>query len=275
MSQGATGVSRAGKLGRAVVVLAGVVAVLAPASASAATTDLAVSKADSPDPVTAGSVLTYTIDVSNLGPEAATGVVVTDDLPSQVDVVSAVSTQGTCDVKGKKVTCTIGNLAVSEYTQGATVTIAVRPKKAGKITNTATVTAGAADTDPAPANNTATTTTTVVAAGGGGGGTGPACGGLAATQVGTGGADVLVGTGGRDVIVARGGNDRVRGLSGKDVVCGGSGNDKIKGGAGNDRLKGGRGRDTLRGGGGNDAMAGGGGNDRCFGGPGSDTERSC
>ena len=264
---------------RAAIVVTAGVALLLPAGASAATADLAITKADSPDPVKEGGLLTYTISVSNLGPGTATGVTVTDDLPSQVDFVSATASQGTCDQKGKKVTCALGNLAANPYGQAATVTITVRPKKAGQIVNTASVAVGQGDTDPNAANNSATTTTTVVAAGGGGGGggggAGAACAGRAATQVGTAGADVLVGTSKRDVIVARGGNDRVRGLSGKDIVCGGGGRDRIKGGAGDDRLKGGAGRDTLRGGGGDDRLFGGGGRDRCSGGPGNDTEHSC
>ena len=236
------------------------VALLVPAGAQAASADLRLLKADSPDPVAQGAVLTYTIRVANLGPGTASAATVTDELPSTVDFVSATASQGTCEPKGKTVTCALGSVPPSDYT-GANVTIKVRPTKTGAITNTARVSVGAPDTDPNSANNTVTATTTVV--GGGGGAT---CAGRAATKVGTGGADVIVGTSGRDVIAARGGNDTVRGLGNKDIVCGGGGKDTIKGGAGNDRLKGGRGRDTLR---------GGTGDDRLLGGPGRDTERSC
>jgi uncharacterized repeat protein (TIGR01451 family) len=51
--------------------------------------DLEISKADSPDPVTVGDNLTYTITVTNNGPDAAANVVVTDTLPSGVTFVSA------------------------------------------------------------------------------------------------------------------------------------------------------------------------------------------
>ena len=249
---------------------------LGPASAQAATTDLAIAKADSPDPVKEGAVLTYTLSVSNLGPGDATGVTVTDDLDSQVDFVAATASQGACDQKGKRVTCTLGNLAANPYGEAASVTITVRPKKAGTLTNTASIAVGPGDTDPTPGNNTATTTTTVVApGGGGGGGGGPLCAGQTATVVGTGGADVLTGTDKRDVIKARGGNDTIRGLGRNDLVCAGGGNDTVKGGSGNDRLKGGSGRDLLKGGGGADDLLGGPGRDRCKGGPGKDTERSC
>ena len=44
--------------------------------------DLAITKTDSPDPVVAGGLLTYTINVTNNGPADATEVVVTDTLPA-------------------------------------------------------------------------------------------------------------------------------------------------------------------------------------------------
>ncbi len=107
----------------------------------------------------------------------------------------------------------------------------------------------------------------------------PACGGVEATKVGTGGDDVITGTGGDDVIVALGGNDRVVGAGGADLICGGVGNDRLDGGAGADRLYGGAGDDVLRGladpdilygEGGADLLDGGGGADLLFGGPGDD-----
>ena len=255
----------------------GVLALLAaglllPASAHAAA-DVSLVKSDSPDPVAEGGELTYTIQVFNVGPDPATGVVVTDELPGGVDFISASTTSGTCDRKGKTVTCELGNLPVHAYTPVATITIKVRPTKAGTLTNTATVTSG---DDPVAANNAASETTRVTAGGGGGpGGGGPTCAGRRATVVGTTGADTLIGTDKRDVIKARGGNDVVRGLARGDIVCGGGGKDTLKGNRGSDLLKGGRGRDFLRGGPGADTLRGGRGNDTCRGGPGRDTKRSC
>jgi uncharacterized repeat protein (TIGR01451 family) len=249
-------------------------ALLVPAGSNAATADLAVDKTDSPDPVTVGAELTYTIKVTNSGPGAASGVVLTDKLPNQVDLISATTSKGGCGAKGREVTCDLGTLAADPYNPAATATIKVKPTKAGKITNTVTVDVGSGDTDPVKPNNSDSETTTVVAAGGGGGG-GPTCAGRTATIVGTGGADTLIGRPGRDVIVARGGNDLIKGRGGNDIVCSGSGKDTAKGGSGNDRLKGGRGRDRLRGGVGDDTMLGGPGRDSCRGGAGADTERSC
>ena len=261
-----------GRLGMIVAGLA--IALLVPAGAQAATADLAISTSDNPDPVTEGTELTYTVTVSNLGPESASAVTVTDELSSQVAFLSATASQGACDIKGKTVTCELGTLGVGD----ATVTIKVTPKKAGQLTNSASVAVAQSDEDPASANNTDTETTTVTApggGGGGGGGGGATCGGRAATQVGTGGADALIGTPGRDVIKARAGNDVIRGLQGNDIVCAGGGNDTLKGASGNDRLKGGSGRDLLKGAGGSDDLLGGPGRDTCKGGPGRDTKRSC
>jgi len=265
--------------GRTTLALA-LVAIFAPAGAQAASADLAITNADSPDPVTKGQELTYTLTVTNQGPGIASNVTATDNLDNHLDFISAAPSQGSCTQKGRKITCALGTIQpaggpYTEYTESVTVTIKVRPTKTGQLTNDATVATGSGDTDPNSANNGATATTTVVAAGGGGGGPRPTCAGLTATIVGTGGADTLTGTGRRDVIKARGGNDVIRGLRRHDVVCAGGGNDTLKGGGGGDRLKGGTGADLLKGGSGSDDLLGGPGNDQCRGGPGRDTKVSC
>ncbi|MDJ0961301.1 MAG: calcium-binding protein [Acidimicrobiia bacterium] len=108
------------------------------------------------------------------------------------------------------------------------------------------------------------------------------CNGLAATQVGTNGPDVLVGTPGIDVIVGLGGDDTIRGLAGNDHLCGNGGNDTIYGGNGKDYIDGGNqddyllglgGGDTILGGSGHDAITGGAGYDKLYGGPHRDVIR--
>jgi len=126
-------------------------------SCGAASADLAVTLTDSPDPVTAGANLTYTISVANNGPDGATGVTLTDDLPAEVTLVSASSSQGSCSGTAT-VTCSLGSLASAA---SATVTIVVTANAAGTITNTASASANEADPD-AP-NNTASASTTVAA----------------------------------------------------------------------------------------------------------------
>ena len=275
---------RRGRLGAVALVAAGITA-LVPASALA-TADLAVDKTDSgaygQDPVTLGSEITYTITVTNGGPDTANGVELSDNLPSQLDFVASNPSQGSC--KGSNnITCELGSIANGG---SATVTIRVLPKRAQQYVNTASV--KSADPDPVGANDSDSETTTVVEAG-----PAPTCHGQEGTVVGTAGNDTLTGTNKRDVFVALGGNDTILGLGGNDLVCaaggndtikgaaggdeirGGGGDDLLKGGDGNDVLRGGGGADRLRGGGGADSMRGGGGPDSCKGGPGRDTERGC
>jgi uncharacterized repeat protein (TIGR01451 family) len=260
-TSGGTGWRRAlGGLAAAVVAL-----VLAPTGAFAATADLSVDKSDAPDPVTVGSELTYTVAVANAGPEAASGVELEDKLPSKVDFVAAVPSQGSCELRGRNVRCALGTVASGA---GASVAIRVIPRDDGQIVNSATV--SSADTDPQPANNTDTEATTVVPAP-----PPPTCGGREATIVGTDGNDVLTGTDKRDVIVALRGDDQVRALGGRDLVCGFGGSDRLKGQADGDELRGGGGDDRLGGGAGDDLLRGGTGRDRCRGGPGADVKRSC
>ncbi len=72
---------------------------------------LSVSMSDSPDPVQAGSQITYTINFSNSSAanQTATGVVLADTLPSNATFVSA-SDGGTLDNTGTMVTWSLGNL---------------------------------------------------------------------------------------------------------------------------------------------------------------------
>jgi uncharacterized repeat protein (TIGR01451 family) len=101
--------------------------------------DLEISKADSPDPVTVGDNLTYTITVTNLGPDAATNVVVTDTLPSGVTFVSA---SPGCVHSAGVVTCNLGNIPAGD---SVTITIVVTVTAPGTISNTATVTSDTLD----------------------------------------------------------------------------------------------------------------------------------
>jgi uncharacterized repeat protein (TIGR01451 family) len=117
-------------------------------------TELALTKSDSVDPVPVGGNLSYTIQVTNNGPEDATGVTVTDTLPGTVTFVSA--SPGCSEASGT-VTCNIGNLDAGS---NVSVQIDVTPTQAGTISNTATVTGN--ETDPFPGNNSDTEDTVVM-----------------------------------------------------------------------------------------------------------------
>jgi len=119
--------------------------------------DLTITKTDSPDPVRVGANLTYTITVTNAGPNPADAVQVTDTLPDNVTFISVKTSQGSC-TGTTTVVCTLG--AVPLTAAGATVTIEVQPTVSGTIMNRANATSSTQD--PSAANN-ATTTETVVA----------------------------------------------------------------------------------------------------------------
>ncbi|RKZ71875.1 MAG: hypothetical protein DRR19_32315, partial [Candidatus Parabeggiatoa sp. nov. 1] len=67
--------------------------------------DLLLTKADSADPVNTSTNFSYTITVSNAGPDAASNVRVVDTLPAGVSFVSANGTDWTCNEAGGTVTC--------------------------------------------------------------------------------------------------------------------------------------------------------------------------
>ena len=98
-----------------------------------------------------GDNITFTIKVSNNGPSNATGVSVSDLLPSGYTLVSSNTATGTYNTATG--VWTIGNLALSSV---ATLTITAKVNATGTYANTATVTAS--ETDPDTSDNTSTVT---------------------------------------------------------------------------------------------------------------------
>ena len=98
----------------------------------------------------------YTITVANQGPDPATGVVLSDSLPSGETFVSATASQGSCSAAGGAVTCSLGTIAVGGSVE-ITVTVHVGADTAGaSITNTATTTANEHNTTPDQSSDSAT-----------------------------------------------------------------------------------------------------------------------
>jgi uncharacterized repeat protein (TIGR01451 family) len=110
---------------------------LIPDSASA---DLAVTQVTPVSLATVGSNFTYSITVSNLGPDAATNCVLADRLPLDAVFVSANPSQGSCSFTNGFLACEIGPLAKGDAAQ---VTLVVRPTVPGELLNTTHVLGGA------------------------------------------------------------------------------------------------------------------------------------
>lgn len=123
-----------------------------------ANADLAVGVSTSPTGTVAlGNNLTYSIALTNLGPSTATGVVLTNVLPTGVTYVSGSASQGVVARSGSLVTATLGSMAANATAQ---LTIVVTPTATGTLTNT--VTAASAVADAVSTNNVAVSTTTAV-----------------------------------------------------------------------------------------------------------------
>jgi uncharacterized repeat protein (TIGR01451 family) len=81
-----------------------------PSPTAVASANLAVALTDSPDPVKTGRRLNYNATVTNVGPAAGTSTVLTDTLPNGVTLISATSSQGSCTVADRTVTCALGSI---------------------------------------------------------------------------------------------------------------------------------------------------------------------
>ena len=127
--------------------------------------DLAITKTDGVSSLSPGSTTTYTIVVSNNGPNALAGATVTDDAPDSLTLgawTCSASGGAACPGSGS------GNLsAVVTLPVGGSITFqiaaTVKPDASGSITNTATVTLPAGTADPNPVNNVATDTNSILA----------------------------------------------------------------------------------------------------------------
>jgi uncharacterized repeat protein (TIGR01451 family) len=106
--------------------------------------DVSLTKSDTPDPVTVGTNVTYTMAVTNNGPDIATDVELTDTLPSAVTLISATPSTGSC-TGTSTIVCDLGSLANGA---SATVIIVVGTTAIGSLTNTASVSLAETDTDP-------------------------------------------------------------------------------------------------------------------------------
>lgn len=133
---------------------------LTPSDAQAGA-DLSVSVSDAPDPVLPGGRLTYTVTIANNGPDPATGVVATTNLPSGASFLSATASQGSCTLGPAGVACSVGSLAAGA---SATATIVIAAGGAAGETLTSVTSVTGTEGDPNPDNDRATAATLLTAA---------------------------------------------------------------------------------------------------------------
>jgi uncharacterized repeat protein (TIGR01451 family) len=101
-----------------------------------AVSDVAITQESIPNSVLAGERATYTLAISNHGPDAASEVTVSDTLPSGILFDSVAATQGSCAEQDGSVICNLGTLTTTGRT---TVTVSVTSTAAGALKNIARV----------------------------------------------------------------------------------------------------------------------------------------
>jgi uncharacterized repeat protein (TIGR01451 family) len=123
-----------------------------------AAADLSISNWGDPGPVPAGASVSYTLEVTNTGPDAASAVSVEDTLPTDSVFHSATGAGWTCSESGGIVTCTLPSVASGATADPITVVI-VAPDVSGLMTNWASV--DSSTYDPVMGNNSDQATTEV------------------------------------------------------------------------------------------------------------------
>lgn len=122
--------------------------------------DLSLSMTGTPDTVTAGGMITYTISVTNHGTEDAASIEVTDPFPSGATIHSALGAEWTCGETGGILTCTRESLPVGDMSDIVIEVIA--PVTPGIISNIASVSALTDDPDETNNDNSANPVETTV-----------------------------------------------------------------------------------------------------------------
>jgi uncharacterized repeat protein (TIGR01451 family) len=130
-------------------------------AAPALTSDLSIAITATPESGDIGSSIRYDITVTNIGPDRASAVVITDDLPSSTAFYNCSSSTVYCNQVGNNVTFTINSLEVdASVTVTIFATVSCSIPGSAMIENTATVDSSALDANTG--NNSASVTTTAI-----------------------------------------------------------------------------------------------------------------
>ncbi|HEX8172891.1 MAG TPA: hypothetical protein VF824_20320 [Thermoanaerobaculia bacterium] len=121
-----------------------------------ASADLGVTVTDSPDPAASGATVTYSVVLSNGGPDAAANTLLSFSM-SNGSITSVSSASLTCSGSGASASCSAASLPTGSY--GITVTA-----QAGSGLMTLTAGASSSTSDPSSGNNTASAQTTITSA---------------------------------------------------------------------------------------------------------------
>jgi uncharacterized repeat protein (TIGR01451 family) len=104
--------------------------------------DLEIDKSADEEVIAPGDTVVYTLTVTNLGPDDAQGVVVTDELPDELTVTGV---PDECELSGTTLTCDLGDLAAGD---SVSLEVEVRIDDPGLFQNVATVDSNTPDPDP-------------------------------------------------------------------------------------------------------------------------------
>ncbi len=116
--------------------------------------DLVIVK-DATSPTPLNGIVTYTMTVTNKGPDTATNVQLVDPAPAGITYLTVNPGSPTCTLTPALITCSLGTL---DPNQSKSVTVTARATTIGTKTNTATVTgSGGRETNPADNVDTAVT----------------------------------------------------------------------------------------------------------------------
>ena len=121
--------------------------------------DISLTKTASATSVLAGGSFTYTVTVNNAGPATATGVRITDTLPSGLSF-DPINSSGGCTAQIQVVTCNVGTITANNNAVRQLVVRAASSIPHGTILNN-TATATHNESDPNTSNNSGSVSITV------------------------------------------------------------------------------------------------------------------